>query len=181
MLFCSIIIQLLAGVQIYSNLPSTSNYYLYTEIRDILFGSFLPAKLDSEAGLGPNRFILICRRKSKIHKRFWSARCIKIFLSFWFTWTNNFLFWFILICDSIWFYSLWFGLILILHESRFTRESWFTYESKIKSNQKSKVGESWFTHFRMIGWFDFQKRIKANRESSWSEPWLIEDLSYFFF
>ena len=47
MLFCSIVIQLLAGVQIYSNLPSTSNYYLYTEIRDILSGSFLPAKLDS--------------------------------------------------------------------------------------------------------------------------------------
>ena len=48
MLFCSIVIKLLTGVQIYSNLPSTSNYYLYTEIRDIFSGSFLPAKLDSE-------------------------------------------------------------------------------------------------------------------------------------
>ena len=31
---------------------------------------------------------------------------------------------------------------------------------KIKSNQKSKKGESWFTHFRIIGWFVFES--KAN-------------------
>ena len=43
------------------------------------------------------------------------------FYSFWFV--------FILICDSIWFYSCWFGLILIRYESRFTRESWFTFQS----------------------------------------------------
>ena len=35
---------------------------------------------------------------------------------------------------------------------------------KIKSNQKSKVGESWFTHFRIIGWFDFES--KANQSES---------------
>ena len=43
-----------------------------------------------------------------------------------------FWFWFISICDSIWFYSFWFGLILIRRESRFTRESGFSSESKIK-------------------------------------------------
>ena len=52
---------------------------------------------------------------------------------------------YILISDSILFYSFWFGFILFRRESRFTRES------KIKSNQKSKVGESWFTHFRIMG------------------------------
>ena len=38
---------------------------------------------------------------------------------------------------SVWlaiqFYSFWFGLILIRRESRFTRESWFLCETKIKS------------------------------------------------
>ena len=70
---------------------------------------------------------------------------------------------FILICDSIWFYSYWFGFILIRRQSRFTRGSWFISESKIKSNQKSKVGESWFTHCRIIGWFDFESKWIANQ------------------
>ena len=50
---------------------------------------------------------------------------------------------------------------MIRRKSRFTRESWFTCNSKIKSNQKSKVGESWFTHLRIIFWFDFES--KANQ------------------
>ena len=82
---------------------------------------------------------------------------------FWFTLIHNsFGFLFILICDSIWFYSFWFDLILIRRESRITRESWFTCKSKIKSNQKSKVYE--FTHCRIIGWFDFES--KANQSES---------------
>ena len=58
---------------------------------------------------------------------------------FWFTSIHNsFGFLFILIRDSIWFYSFWFGLILIRRESRFTRESWFTCKSK--SNRiKNKI------------------------------------------
>ena len=43
---------------------------------------------------------------------------------------NSFWFLFILICDSNLFYLFWFGSILIRRESRFTRESWFTCESK---------------------------------------------------
>ena len=70
----------------------------------------------------------------------------------------------ILIRYSIRFYSFWFDLILIRRETRFTRESWLICESKIKSNQKSKVGKSWFTHSRIIGWFDFES--KANQSES---------------
>ena len=40
----------------------------------------------------------------------------------------------------------------------------FHLRIKIKSNQKSKVGESIFTHFRIIGWFDFES--KANQTVS---------------
>ena len=44
------------------------------------------------------------------------------------------------------------------------RESWFTCESKIELNHKSKVGESRFTHLLMIGWFYFE--LKANQSES---------------
>ena len=53
-------------------------------------------------------------------------------------------------------------MILIRRESRFNRKSWFTCESKIKSNQKLQVGESWLTHFRIMGWFDFLSKGKQN-------------------
>ena len=135
------------------------------------------------SGLGPNRFILISRIELKIKKILIreehqntflncdSLSRIILFLilihfdslskptnridSIWFVFV------FISICDSISFYSFWFDLILIRRESRFTRESWFVFESKIKSNQKSKVGESWFTDCRVIVWFDFVS--KANK------------------
>ena len=109
-------------------------------------------------GLGPNRFILICRIESKIRKRFWFARffvcdslwrIILIFILihfdslsrrsirndlFWLTLIHNsFGFLFILINDSIWFYSFWFALILIRCESRFTRES---KSNRIKNQRK---------------------------------------------
>ena len=35
---------------------------------------------------------------------------------------------------------------------------------KIKSNEKSQEGESWFTHLRIIGWFNFES--KANQTES---------------
>ena len=35
---------------------------------------------------------------------------------------------------------------------------------KIETIQKSKVGESWFTHLRIIGWFHFEQ--KANQSES---------------
>ena len=58
---------------------------------------------------------------------------------FWFIlFQNSFGFLFILICDSIWFYS------------------------KIKSNQKSKVGESWFALCRIIDWFDFESKVNQS-------------------
>ena len=82
--------------------------------------------------------ILIRRIESKIKKKIlihFDSQFISIF-----------------ICDSIWFYSFWFGLILIRRES------------KIKSDQKSKVGEAWFTNCRIIGCFDFES--KANQSES---------------
>ena len=114
----------------------------------------------------------------KSEKRFWFARWIEIF--------------FFLICNSIWqiilfliliyfdsqliwifiHFDLRFNFILFIlirfdfdrRESRFKPESWFTCESKFKSNQKSKVGESWFTYCRIIGWFDI--KLNANQSES---------------
>ena len=82
---------------------------------------------------------------------------------FWFTSANHFIF------DALSkrtnrIDSFWFGLILICCESRFTHESWFICESKLKLNQKSKVGEWWITLCRIIGWFDFES--KANESES---------------
>ena len=70
-------------------------------------------------GLGPNRFILI----SEFFIR--RGESFNIWFGFLPKRTNR--------NDSF-----WFGLILIRRESRFT-----------KSNQKSKVCESWFTHLRI--------------------------------
>ena len=78
-------------------------------------------------------FILIhfrCERIALIHFAW-------LWFWFWFTLIHNsFGFLFTSICDSIWFYSFWFGLILIRRESWFCHKFWFTCESKIKSNQK---------------------------------------------
>ena len=122
----------------------------------------------------------------------------------WFTWTNHFIFdsdsfrftilfdfyynIYILICDSIWFYSFWFGLILIRRESRFTRESWFICESKIKgkwimihsfanhelirfrykseskwiANQAGPSPDEWYTY---VGFLKFP--VEKNKKSIW--------------
>ena len=71
-------------------------------------------------------------------KRFWFARWIKFFFDLWFTWANHFIsdfesfwftfeanesHWFILIRDSIWFYSFSFGLILIRRDHDSSCES----------------------------------------------------------
>ena len=117
------------------------------------------------SGLGPNRFILIRkfllrRSESGVTKKFWFPMWIKIcFYS-----RERIILVLILINFDLLSKrtkrndSFWFGLILILHESRFNRESWFTCESK------SKVGESWFTYCRIIGCFDFES--KANQSES---------------
>ena len=96
---------------------------------------------------------------TKSREKYWND---SIWFWFWFTLIHNSLDIYSF-CDSIWFYSYWFGFILIRRQSRFTRGSWFISESKIKSNQKSKVGESWFTHCRIIGWFDFESKWIANQ------------------
>ena len=97
---------------------------------------------------------------------------------FWFTFKANIIhfysqFIFIFIHFDLrfkWFYSFWFGLILIRRESRFTRESWFTCESKSNRIKKSKVGESWFTHLRIIIWFDFKSESKWIANQGGSSP-----------
>ena len=106
---------------------------------------------DIQSGLGPNRIILI--------REFW----IKIF--FLFTWANHFIFvsdslWFAIQIDFIHFDSAWFDSSLITLHPRIM----IHVRIKIKSNQKSKVGESWLTHLRIMGWFDFGS--KANQSES---------------
>ena len=102
-----------------------------------------------KSGLGPNRFILIRRCESEITKNFWFARCIKIFFLFLINVGEPFHFWF------------WFILIRFDFDS-----SLITIHPriKIKTNQKSKVGESWFTHLQIIGRFNFES--KSNQSES---------------
>ena len=82
--------------------------------------------------------------------------------SFWFAnfdspkWIKIFFIHFDSLCFPNWFnliYSFWFGLILI------RRDSWFTCESKIKSNQKSN-------------WIQNQIDRKSNRikNQRWANP-----------
>ena len=94
-----------------------------------------------------------------------------LFFYFWFTWANHFIFWFWFIVIFIHF-DLRFKVILFIlirfdfDSSRITTHPriMIHLRIKIKSNQKSKVGESWFTHLRIIGWFDFES--KANQSES---------------
>ena len=92
--------------------------------------------------------------------------------SFWFASANHFIFdsdsfWFAIQFDFIHFDSVWFWFVTN-HDSPANHAS--------PGNQKSKVSESWFSHFRIIVWFDLKsKAIKGNRESSWSEPWTSQD------
>ena len=100
------------------------------------------------------------------YRKIWFARWIKIFFfwflidvdeSFYFRFPIHFdfySFWFAIQVDLIHFNSVWFWFVAN-HDSP---------TNKIKSNQKSKVGESWLTHFRVIIWFDFES--KANQTKS---------------
>ena len=44
----SMVIRFFSNIKQFKNLPSTTNFYWFTEIRDTLAGSFLPVKYDSE-------------------------------------------------------------------------------------------------------------------------------------
>ena len=44
----SMVIRFFSDIKQFKNLPSTTNFYWFTEIRDTLAGSFLPVKYDSE-------------------------------------------------------------------------------------------------------------------------------------
>ena len=73
--------------------------------------------------------------------------------SFWFTFEANELQWFILNHFDFDSTRITIQPRIMIH-----------LRIKIKSNQKSKVGEMWFTHLRIIGWFDFE--WKANHSES---------------
>ena len=99
-------------------------------------------------------------KRTNRNDSFWFTLICHIFsIWFWYWFIlihNSFWFLFILICDSNRFYSFWFVLIfprIMIH-----------LRIKIKTNQKSNVGESRFTHLRIIGWFDFES--KANQSES---------------
>ena len=80
-----------------------------------------------------------------------------------FTYEANESQWFILIHFDFDFYSFWFAIeIDFIHFD----SVWFMIHLRIiiKSNLKSKIGESWFTHLRIIFWFDFES--KANQSES---------------
>ena len=57
-------------------------------------------------------------------------------------------FWFAIQLDFIHFHSVWF---------------WFVANHDSPANQKSKVGESLFTHCRIIGWFHFESKAKLSK------------------
>ena len=129
--------------------------------------SFWFANFDSPKWMKIQKMILIREKYQNLSllSFTWANHFIFYSDSFWFSLIHDsFEFLIILICDSIRFYSFSFGLVKIRRESRFKRESWFTCESKIKSNHKSNVGESWFTHLRIIGWFDCES--KANQSET---------------
>ena len=121
--------------------------------------------------------------------------------SFWFTWPNHFIF----DSDSFWckriaiiYFEIWFSILIrfdlqfilifiycdfrfelilfILIRFDFDLSGFMIHlRIKIKSNKKSKIGESWFTHLRIINRFDFESkanqsesRIKLRRALTWT-------------
>ena len=101
-------------------------------------------------GLGPNRFILI--REFLIREVNQNLFLFLIHLGesfyFWFTYKAN---------ESHWFILIWFDFDssrIMIH-----------LRIKNQTESKSKVGESWFAHCRIIGWFNFES--KANKSESW--------------
>ena len=82
---------------------------------------------------------------------------------------NSFWFLYILICDSILFYPFWFGLILIRRESRFTRESWFICETKIKG--KRIVIHSFANHELIRFRYKSESKWIANQAGPSPDEW----------
>ena len=100
----------------------------------------------------------------KSQKRFWFARWMKIF--FFDSRGRIILFLFLIDFDSRFKLIVFILIRLDFNSSQITPHPriMIHLRIKIKSNQKSKVGESWLTHLRIIGWFDFGS--KANQSES---------------
>ena len=98
---------------------------------------------------------------------------------------NRYLFLFLILLDELFKFWFWFTSILFIlirfdfDLSRITIHSqvMINLRIKMKSNQKSKVGESRFISNDSIALISNQKRSKENRESSWFKSCCSKNIS----
>ena len=77
------------------------------------------------------------------------------------------------------YFDLRFKLILfiLIRFDFYSSRIWIHLRIKIKTNQKSKVGETWFTHLRIIIWFDFESKAnQAGPSPGFALFWLFSKL-----